>query len=193
MKELLNKLENNIQDTIKNNDIKFTYIIGNNGTGKSILLSKLAEQLAKDEGITKIQCITNTIYDKFFQLKSEKIIYLGLRNVSNAIFFSTITRQIVKNLISNEKCLNIISNQLNQKFEIRFKKSRNDDALSYIDKRKTKSDKQVFTQSENAYLNQLLNVSIDPHELDIEQRNIIKKYLDLNPNNCERNCSARWY
>ncbi|ENG6062462.1 ATP-binding protein [Vibrio cholerae] len=185
MKELLSKLERDIKNTIKEEGIKFTYIIGNNGTGKSILLSKLASRLAHEKEINKIQCVTNTIYDKFFQLKSEKIIYLGLRNVSNAIFFSTITRQILKNLISNEKCLNMISNQLNQKFEIKFKKSKSSDAISYIDRRKNRSDKKVFTQSESEYLNSLLDISIDPHELNSEQRGIITKYLDLNPNNCE--------
>lgn len=183
--DLLVMILNDALGTVQSSQVKFTYIIGNNGTGKSILLRKVAELATKESEIKRIQCVTSTVYDKFFDLKDEKIKYLGLRNVSNAIFFSSITRQIAKSIISNQKCLNVISNQLGQKFKIKFKKSKNPNSLSYTDKRKSRGNKVIFSDSEIKYMDDILDVDIDPVDISAQERDVIRRYLDLNPNNCE--------
>lgn len=79
-------------------DIKgqYTYIIGNNGTGKSRILGELSERLKKISSTRITACISSTIHDRFINSDHESVIYMGLRNANNAVFIAAIERQLTK-------------------------------------------------------------------------------------------------
>jgi predicted ATPase len=73
---------------------KVTYIIGNNGTGKSRVLGALAERLGSARPARTVACIANSIHDRFKYGDSGRVRYLGARNQTNAVFLSAIDRQL---------------------------------------------------------------------------------------------------
>lgn len=75
---------------------KVTYVIGNNGTGKSRILGELAEQLKQARPPRTVACISNSIYDRFKYSDSGRVKYLGMRNSSNAVFHAAIDRQLMR-------------------------------------------------------------------------------------------------
>lgn len=75
---------------------KITYVIGNNGAGKSRLLGKLAEALRSDHPTRYVACIANSIHDRFTYVDRprDRVHYLGARNASNAVFHTAVDRQL---------------------------------------------------------------------------------------------------
>lgn len=73
-----------------------TYIIGNNGTGKSRVLGALAERLRDTRPARLVACIANSVHDRFKYGDSDigRVRYLGARNATNAVFLSAIDRQV---------------------------------------------------------------------------------------------------
>lgn len=90
-----------------------TYIIGNNGTGKSRILAELAQHygLADQGHVDSVLCISNAVTDrfKFGSSVDVKVKYLGSRTVGNAVHLTLLARSIAKNL-----CEGIVSS----KFEL---------------------------------------------------------------------------
>lgn len=106
MESVIDKLTKNINDSVEQNVAPFiTYIIGNNGTGKSRLLAKICEQYEnlKTNHVSSILCISNSITDRFVFGDGYRRKYLGARNVGNAIFKSSADREIAKYLIRGIK------------------------------------------------------------------------------------------
>lgn len=73
---------------------KVTYVIGNNGTGKSRILGELAERLKVTPGTNTVACIANSLHDRFTFGDHDRVIYLGARNAANAVFQSATERQL---------------------------------------------------------------------------------------------------
>lgn len=99
----------------------FTYVIGNNGTGKSHLLAALADQLAYSAAAANVVCISNSLYDRFKPSGPEGYLYLGARSSSNAIFRSSLDRQlfhmILMALRKDRRRLKVLMNALDLDFE----------------------------------------------------------------------------
>lgn len=92
---LINKLIERISaSTARVRKGQVTYIIGNNGTGKSRILGELAEQLKQARPARTVACISNSIYDRFKHTDVGNVRYLGARTVSNAVFHAAIDRQL---------------------------------------------------------------------------------------------------
>jgi ABC-type lipoprotein export system ATPase subunit len=73
---------------------KVTYIIGNNGTGKSRILGELAERLRDVPREMTVACIANSLHDRFTFGDHGRVVYLGARNAGNAVFQSASERQL---------------------------------------------------------------------------------------------------
>jgi predicted ATPase len=96
-REVIEKIKEILNASIDNSSNgKYTYIIGNNGTGKSKILGELAETLKSVDSDRITACISSTIHDRFTYSEHKKVIYMGVRNSTNAVFLSAIDRQLAK-------------------------------------------------------------------------------------------------
>ncbi|MEZ2591521.1 AAA family ATPase [Pantoea agglomerans] len=103
-REVIEKLKKTLNTSIDNSSNgKYTYIIGNNGTGKSKILGELAETLKAVDSDRIIACISSTIHDRFTYSEHKKVIYLGVRNSTNAVFLTAIDRQLAKFILQAMK------------------------------------------------------------------------------------------
>ncbi len=76
---------------------RVTYIIGNNGTGKSRVLGELAQRLRPRQRARRtVACIANSLHDRFTFGDHDRVIYLGARNAGNAIFQAASDRQLAR-------------------------------------------------------------------------------------------------
>lgn len=76
---------------------RVTYIIGNNGTGKSRVLGELAQRLRPQQRARRtVACIANSLHDRFIFGDHDRVIYLGARNAGNAIFQAASDRQLAR-------------------------------------------------------------------------------------------------
>lgn len=89
--ELLGRIS---ASTEKVHEGKVTYVIGNNGTGKSRILGELAERLRDAPAAMTVACIANSLHDRFTFGDHGRVIYLGARNAANAVFQSASERQL---------------------------------------------------------------------------------------------------
>lgn len=91
VEELLRRIS---ASTKKIHDGKVTYVVGNNGTGKSRILGELAERLRDAPATMTVACIANALHDRFTFGDHGRVIYLGARNAANAVFQSASERQL---------------------------------------------------------------------------------------------------
>lgn len=75
---------------------RYTYVIGNNGTGKSRILGALAERLNNSKSNRIVACIASTIHDRFTYGEHEFVRYMGARSSGNAVFLTAIDKQLAK-------------------------------------------------------------------------------------------------
>ncbi|WP_439890293.1 AAA family ATPase [Ralstonia sp. 25C] len=95
--QLLDLLQERVTaSTRSSREGRVTYIIGNNGTGKSRVLGALAERLSIIRPARTVACIANSIHDRFKYGDSGRVRYLGARNATNAVFLSAIDRQVIR-------------------------------------------------------------------------------------------------
>ncbi|WP_339498482.1 AAA family ATPase [Pseudomonas canadensis] len=93
--ELIPSLISRIRASLAKNSVGgFTYIIGNNGTGKSRALSEISLLLEKKNGGDTVACISSSIHDRFRFGTTGNVKYLGARNARNAVFLSAIERNL---------------------------------------------------------------------------------------------------
>ncbi|MEM5590037.1 AAA family ATPase [Enterobacter hormaechei] len=182
---LINELMQEISTTTKNDGKKIFYIIGNNGTGKSMLLNEIANKASQDKTVNKVLCISNTLYDKF-KLENDKAIYLGLRTVNNAIFLVLLSEHYVAFCyIALIKYAKQAGKNLNMKFSIVFESGKKiNDIGSYYDKRKTKNKhiSDILSEREITIFLDMIGHEINFKELNEEQIVTLEKFLPLNPN-----------
>lgn len=194
--KILDKLVRNIEHSVRENGPPFfSYIIGNNGTGKSRLLAKICEHYDEKEvtPVESILCISNTIRDRFVFTRGHRRIYLGTRGSSNAVFFTNSDRDIAKLLIQCNKpgkrtFFKLLDDTLNLGFYIQFPKSQKEqltqsDLPKLVDQRKLKqtSFNHVFNTASRELLVSLVNKKIDASKLTIDHAATLGDFLDFNP------------
>lgn len=100
---IVSKIDGHIEQSVRGNRSgSYTYIIGNNGLGKSRILRELELLYADgtDNRVTSILCITNALYDRFeIGRNNPKIKYLGARNATNAVFHTAIDRALARYIL----------------------------------------------------------------------------------------------
>lgn len=78
MEQLLDLLQARVAaSTRSTREGQVTYIIGNNGTGKSRVLGELAERLSIMRPARTVACIASSIQDRFKYGDSGRVRYLG--------------------------------------------------------------------------------------------------------------------
>lgn len=173
-----------------------TYVIGDNGTGKSRLLASICEYYDDDcpDNVTSVLCITNSTNDKFIYGDGKKRKYLGPRNVGNAIFQSLLSREIakliVKAIIKNKKQLNtLLPEILGIEFILEFQKTKDKKTLhtkldDTIDKRKIKNTttNQLLDAERRKWLAEAIAGSINMRTITVKNAEHLDAYLELNPN-----------
>lgn len=85
--------------TVRKGKGKFTYIIGNNGSGKSRVLGALSESLESTKGRNIVACIASSIHDRFRYGDHGNVKYMGARNARNAVFLSAIERDLTRYIL----------------------------------------------------------------------------------------------
>lgn len=78
---------------------KFTYIIGNNGSGKSRVLGALSEALESKQAKSLVACIASSIHDRFRYGDHGNVKYMGARNARNAVFLTAIERDLSRYIL----------------------------------------------------------------------------------------------
>lgn len=96
IKSILKRIE---ESTAHEGKGKFTYIIGNNGSGKSRVLGGLSEALRGNEEQNLVACISSSIHDRFRYGSHGNVKYMGARNARNAVFISAIERDLSRYIL----------------------------------------------------------------------------------------------
>lgn len=196
MESVIDKLTKNINESVELNTAPFiTYIIGNNGTGKSRLLAKICElyENLKESNVHSILCISNSITDRFVFGDGYRRKYLGARNVGNAIFKSSIDREIAKYLIRGLKPGKAVYlEQLWKLFELEFsigfsdevkRRYRRGSLSSTVDNRKLKSTviENIIDEEGRAWIGQIIEKGVEINKVTLKQAKYLNEYLGLNP------------
>lgn len=171
---------------------KFTYIIGNNGSGKSRALSALSEILHGNSKFPLVACIASSIHDRFNYESTGNIRYMGARNISNAVFISSIERDLtgyilqamlIKRGAFKTLCNSVgleISFSLDQRsiryLQLDYKpKTRNAMRL-----RKKAEELNLITARSISVLNRIANEKTSFDQLTAAQIAKLKDYVDAN-------------
>ena len=171
----------------------FTYLIGNNGTGKSQQLASVANHFATPTtgGPDVVACISNAVYDRFTLGTRGRIEYLGARTSGNAVFHTAIDRQvskiILKGLVHGRKSIQLLEKTLDMTFS--FAIGGSDSALErkqldkLVDRRKLKGEtmSRFLTPEERKLLVGLLARELKFSRLKRAEISALRKLLDLNP------------
>lgn len=96
VQSILKRIE---ESTARKGKGKFTYIIGNNGSGKSRVLGALSESLENSNGRNVVACIASSIHDRFRYGDHGNVKYMGARNARNAVFLSAIERDLSRYIL----------------------------------------------------------------------------------------------
>ncbi|MDM7948283.1 AAA family ATPase [Hydrogenophaga sp.] len=167
----------------------FTYLIGNNGTGKSRQLARLAEHFGESEASHApkvVGCISNAVYDRFKLRLHARIQYLGARTSGNAVFHSAISRQlakiILKGMARDKKSVDRLEEALELRFEFSFGKV-GGDLAKLIDRRKLKNAKisSVLPVESRKTLATLMGQPLSFTKLTRQKIAVLAEFLDLNP------------
>jgi predicted ATPase len=167
---------------------KVTYLIGNNGTGKSSILGKLAEQLEHKRPLRTVACIANSIYDKFKfkSTESGRVRYLGARNASNAVFHAAIDRQlsrlILQAMLLDRRLLARLSSAVKMDFSFSLGENFKEQVAERINLKtqrgKARSD--LLTARSLAMLDRISKAGGRFESLTEPQIRVFLRYLELN-------------
>ncbi|OEZ93268.1 hypothetical protein JAB8_03810 [Janthinobacterium sp. HH106] len=167
---------------------KVTYLIGNNGTGKSSILGKLAEQLEHTRPLRPVACIANSIYDKFkFRtVNVGNVRYLGAKNAPNAVFHSAIDRQlsrlILQAMLRDRNLLKKLSNTVKMDFSFSLGKDLKREVEERIDVKTTrgKARADLLTSTSLSMLDRISKGGGRFERLTVPQIRVFLRYLELN-------------
>jgi ABC-type molybdenum transport system ATPase subunit/photorepair protein PhrA len=174
----------------------FTYVIGNNGTGKSRILKNLAAHYSQESEshVQSIRCISNAVYDRFEMRSMPKVSYLGSRSVNNAVFHAAIdrelTRYIISGIVNQSKFVTRFSATIDVQISVRFSRVRKDESrtggsliLSYIDMRKLKNTtlENKLNAAEQEILLTLIEREVILSRMTKATARILDIFLSLNP------------
>lgn len=167
----------------------FTYLIGNNGTGKSRQLAQLAEHFGEsvaNHAPTVVGCISNAVYDRFILRSHARVQYLGVRTSGNAVFHSAIDRQltkiILKGMARNKNAVDRLEAALKLQFEFSFGEV-DGDLFKLIDRRKLKNAKisSILSPKSIETLASLMGRPLAFAKLTRPKIAVLTEFLDLNP------------
>ncbi|MDB0529623.1 ATP-binding protein [Ralstonia solanacearum] len=184
---LLDKIETSLQS---GGGPHFTYIIGNNGTGKSRQLAKIAVHFTDEHDTPQvIGCISNAVYDRFTLTSRGRVEYLGARTSGNAVFHAAIDRQlskmILKGILRNKSVVRRLEQTLGMDFmfSMRTPQSGKIDLQKLVDRRKLKgsSISSFLARAEQTVVSGFFGRQVRFSGLTKEQATAFQKYLDLNP------------
>ncbi|MCS3467923.1 putative ATPase [Pseudomonas sp. JUb42] len=196
MESVIDKLTKNINESVEQNAAPFiTYIIGNNGTGKSRLLAKICElyENLKTSDVRSILCISNSITDRFVFGDGHRRKYLGARNVGNAIFKSSIDREIAKYLIRGLKpgktvYLEQLWKLFGLEFSINFpdevkRRYKRSNLSATVDNRKLKNTaiENIIDEEGRAWIGQIIENGVEINKITLKQAKYLSAYFGLNP------------
>lgn len=171
-------------------------MVGNNGAGKSRMLSKICDyyNCVEHEHVKSILCISNSVTDKFDFLAGYKCKYLGARSVNNAIFWSSLDREIAKQVCAGirngkRKYFGKLQNSLGIEFFITFPKAirratlTKESLAELVDKRKTKNTKitDKISLAGRNWLARALRERIEISKVPIDRGKDLLSFLELNP------------
>lgn len=197
MIRVLDKLTQNIDKSVNDNSPPFiSYMIGNNGAGKSRMLAKVCEYYNHPEHdhVSSILCISNSVTDKFDYQAKYKCKYLGARSVNNAIFWSSLDREIAKQVCvgirhGKRKYFSKLQDSLGIDFFITFPKAIDSESITkdslagLVDKRKLKNTKitEKISLAGRNWLSHAIRKRIEISKVPIDRGMDLLKFLDLNP------------
>ena len=193
MLNVISAIKENIDNSLSDSKSdSYTYIIGNNGSGKSRILGDIAKAYEEDKKsrVKSILCVTNATYDRFILGdKHAKMHYLGARSVGNAIFHAATDRTIAKFFIDGIKQRTYFLRRLNEATSAEFyfsyeNVSGNKPVLEdFVDKRKLRntSFSEIFKSGEIAWLKTQLEGAFSFSKLTKVQAEITGRFLALNP------------
>ncbi|KWA78304.1 hypothetical protein WL30_02670 [Burkholderia ubonensis] len=168
----------------------FTYIIGNNGTGKSRQLARIAGHFTGEQGTPQIiGCISNAVYDRFTLTNRGQIEYLGARTSGNAVFHAAIDRQlskiILKGILRNKSVVRRLEQTLGMDFmfSMRAPESGKIEFQKLVDRRKLKGSpiSSFLSRAEQALVSGFLGRQFRFSRLSREQATALQKFMELNP------------
>lgn len=197
MVKVIERLKTNIGLSVKANKYPFiSYVVGNNGTGKSRVLAEVAKIYGSEpDGVSTILCVSNAVTDKFtFNQGLGRVKYLGTRSVGNAVHWVSLDRTIAKGLCSGllrseGEFLVGLKKILGMEFSIKFPTAQDkenidiDDLASFVDNRRLK-DSEISEKISAVGLRWLMNNLSGRIDLDSVPRQRIKDllaFLELNP------------
>ncbi|WP_175252611.1 AAA family ATPase [Pseudomonas sp. BMW13] len=194
MTTLLAQLTRVIDNSIeRNKDPKISYVIGDNGSGKSRLLADICEHYegAIESSVETVLCITNAASDRFTFTEGRLRQYLGLRNSGNAIFSSALSRQMALLVVEavaqgRYRYLIELEKTLGKKFDIDLGGADGlnaENLSSTIDKRRIKTDKfnERFSLAKRRRLVSLLKGGLDFRRLSRIDAELLILYLQTRP------------
>lgn len=167
----------------------FTYLIGNNGTGKSRQLARLANhfgEIDKSLAPVVVGCISNAVYDRFTLRSHDRVQYLGARTSGNAVFHSAIDRQlakiILKGMARDRMAVSRLESALKLRFEFSFGKV-GGDFTKLVDRRKLKNTKisSILSTKDQQTLALLMGQPLTFAKLTGPKIDALAVFLDLNP------------
>lgn len=189
--EIIQNIERSLQSA---KQPSITYLIGNNGTGKSRLLALVCDiyEQQYSSPVKSVLCISSSMSDRFISTDGKRRKYLGVRTVGNAIFLSAIDRQVAQYLTlgikpGKRQFIQTVENAVGVNFRLEFNSrfstmtpTKLDDA---VDKRKIKniSVSQLISPEGRAWLAKIIREGIDINKITIKNAKFLKVYLDLNP------------
>ncbi|HEI9844066.1 TPA: ATP-binding protein [Morganella morganii] len=171
---------------------KYTYIIGNNGTGKSRMLGELAKTLRLSDSERITACISNTVHDRFTNSEHAKVIYMGARNSTNAVFLSAIDKQLAKYILQameiDRRSFKKLTTVLNMNISFVFGEKIIETILTHLDTANRDTERVIKRASDLGLLStQKINTLkriIDGNgrfeKLTKAQISTLRSYLDLN-------------
>ena len=194
MQTLISKLTRMIDRSVEENkNPKISYVIGDNGSGKSRLLAEICEHYEhnKKSSLNATLCITNAVSDRFKFTDGRLRQYLGLRNSGNAIFFSALSRQMAILVIEavaqgRYKYLVELERTLGKKFDIDLGNVDDlnaENLSSTIDKRRIKPDQfnEKFSLAKRKKLTNLIKGGLRFRELSSADAKLLILYLQTRP------------
>lgn len=173
-------------------DARFTYVIGNNGVGKSHLLASLAAHLAEAASKPKVACLSSSLYDRFELRYDGKVRYLGARNPANAVFHARVDRSLSEMILaamqrtrrSLSELERVLETSLYMKLSVPMNRQGNQMLVNLFDARKFRGRKfdDVFNKSERQLLAQIAGSTLPFSRLDPKQIELLAKVMKFNGN-----------
>lgn len=194
--DVFKKVIANINASLEGNKKpRVSYVIGDNGSGKSRLLRKVCDHYEErvESSVISVLCITNSLYDRFTFTDGRVRKYLGVKNSANAVFQSAVDREMAIGLLSGislgrKEFIESLSKVVGRTFHLPFyayKRSKVTASTlpSTIDQRKIKSKtfSSLLTQREVRRVVRLINAGVDLAQIDEDDAKALLKYFQLRP------------